>query len=245
MPGTIRRLFAFVLLYGCTSAPPTVANRPPDPPEPPDLRRDRGPGACINADRSPSTSRAVSTVPAGYGIAVYARVDSARFIVVTPDSNLLVSQPNLGTLTLVRRNPAGDPILTDFATGLDKPVMVFHTIGGTIYLYVAECNQIDRYTHSAGDLTAQGRQVIITGLPDYGHAVKSLALDTNDSLYVSLPSSCNACTADLTGTPVRGLDLPLRRRWVERPALRGRAFATPRGSAALPAWDDDALGGGQ
>ena len=154
-------------------------------------------------------------VPAGFAIAVYARVPGARFMAITPDGNLLVSQPGAGKVSLVRPGSAGGlPVVTDFVTGLRNPHdMVFHTIGGTTYLYLTESNQINRYVYQAGDLTGQSRQVIITGLPDastpelmgsYAHALKNLALDGNHKLYVSIASTCNACLSDTQSDPVRG-----------------------------------------
>ena len=154
-------------------------------------------------------------VPAGFAIAVYARVPGARFMAITPDGNLLVSQPGAGKVSLVRPGSAGgSPVVTDFVTGLRNPHdMVFHTIGGTTYLYLAESNQINRYVYQAGDLTGQSRQIIITGLPDastpelmgsYAHALKNLALDGNHKLYVSIASTCNACLSDTQSDPVRG-----------------------------------------
>jgi glucose/arabinose dehydrogenase len=204
---TGRSLIVCVLLSGCSSVAPTVATRstgstPASPPAGPS-------GVSVQVPASmrtpPFDITRTLTIPAGYTIAVYARVDSARFLAVTPDSNLLVSVPTEGKITLIRPNSTGDPVVTDFATGLTKPQgMAFHTIGSTTYLYVAESDQIDRYTYAAGDLTAQGRQIIISGLPDYGHAVKSIALDASNNLYVSLPSSCNVCTSDLESSPIRG-----------------------------------------
>ena len=82
--------------------------------------------------------------------------------------------------------------------------MVFHTIGSTTYLYVSEKNKVARYTYHSGDLTGRSRQVVVSGLPDaslselhgsYGHELKNIALDGNHKLYVSIGSSCNACTA--------------------------------------------------
>ena len=153
-------------------------------------------------------------VPAGWSLAVYARVPGARFMALTPDGNLLVSQPGAGKVSLVRPGSAGGvPTVTDFVTGLRLPHdMVFHTIGSTTYLYVAESNQINRFTYQAGDGTAQGRQIIITGLPDastpelngaYAHALKNLALDGNHKLYVSIASTCNVCLADIQSDPKR------------------------------------------
>jgi len=157
----------------------------------------------------------VLQVPAGFSVAVYARVPGARFLAITPDGGLLVSQPGAGKVALVRPGSAGGvPTVTDFATGLRNPHdLVFHTIGSTTYLYLAESHQINRYVWHTGDATAQARQVIIAGLPDastpelmgtYGHQLKNLALDTNHKLYVSIASTCNACLSDTQSDPVRG-----------------------------------------
>lgn len=154
-------------------------------------------------------------VPAGFALAVYARVPGARFLAITPDGSLLVSQPGAGKVALVRPSGAGGlPQVTDFVTGLRNPHdMVFHAIGGVPYLYLAESHQINRFVYHPGDLTAQQRQVVITGLPDastpelrgnYGHQLKNLALDGNDKLYVSIASTCNACLSDTQSDPVRG-----------------------------------------
>jgi len=154
-------------------------------------------------------------VPTGFSIALYARVEGARFLATTPDGSLLVSQPGAGKVSLVRPGSGtAQPTVTDFVTGLHNPHdMVFHTIGSITYLYLAESNQINRYVYHAGDLTAQSRQVIITGLPDastpelmgtYGHQLKNIALDGNHKLYVSIASTCNACLSDTQSDPVRG-----------------------------------------
>ena len=154
-------------------------------------------------------------VPAGFTIAVYARVPGARFMAFTPDGSLLVSQPGAGKVALVRPGTGGGaPTVTDFVTGLRLPHdLVFHTIGGTTYLYLSESHQINRYVYRAGDLTGQQRQVVVAGLPDastpelkgnYGHQLKNLALDGNHKLYVSIASTCNACLSDTQSDPVRG-----------------------------------------
>ncbi|HWE61939.1 MAG TPA: sugar dehydrogenase [Chloroflexota bacterium] len=160
-------------------------------------------GAPFNVSRT-------LNVPRGFGISVYARIPGARFMVITPDGNLLVSSPTQGKIVLVRPGRGGEPIVGDFATGLSQPQgMVFHAIGGTTYLYVGEVNQIDRYTWHTGDLKAGRRQVIIGNLPSAPtadgdtHMLKDLVFGPNNKLYVSLGSSCNACTGDRTSTPER------------------------------------------
>jgi len=144
-------------------------------------------------------------VPTGYHIAVYARIPSARFAVVTPDGNLLVSVPNSGSVQLVRPNATGDPLVSTYLSGLDNPQgLAMHTVGGVTYVYVAEETQVDRYVWTAGQLTPAARQVIVSGLLTGGsHPYKDLALDATDKLYVALGSSCNICTGDLTSTPQR------------------------------------------
>jgi glucose/arabinose dehydrogenase len=67
--------------------------------------------------------------------------------------------------------------------------------------------------YTAGALTPGARQVVVAGLPDasspelgggYGHELKNIAVDANDKLYVSIASTCNVCTSDTQGNPVRG-----------------------------------------
>lgn len=155
------------------------------------------------------------TVPANFGIAVYARVNGARFMAVAPNGDLLVSDPGGGRIVLVRPSQSGgDPAISNWATGLYRPHdIVFHTIGGTTYVYVSEGDKVARYTYTNGDVTGQGRQVVISGLPSastpelrgaYGHELKNIALDGSHNLYVSIASTCNACASDTQSDPVRG-----------------------------------------
>lgn len=153
-------------------------------------------------------------VPPKFAIAVYTRIPGARFMAVTPNGNLLVSVPGDGKIMLVQAAKNGDPHVSEYATGLRKPHdIVFHAIGNTTYMYVSESNQIDRYVYHTGDTQAQGRQIVVSGLPDsslpelhgaYGHELKNIALDSNNKLYVSIGSTCNACVSDTMSNPLRG-----------------------------------------
>ncbi|UFP94145.1 hypothetical protein [Gloeobacter morelensis] len=152
-------------------------------------------------------------IPPNFDISVYARISKARFLAVAPNGDLLVSQPSTGKVLLVRPNGSGDPTIYDFASDLRKPHdIVFHQIGSTQYVYIAETHQINRYIYTSGDTTAQSRQAVVTDLPDsslpelegaYGHELKNMALDANNKLYVSIASTCNVCTSDTTSDPVR------------------------------------------
>ncbi|MEJ6482041.1 PQQ-dependent sugar dehydrogenase [Nostoc punctiforme UO1] len=153
-------------------------------------------------------------VPPNFSIAVYARINKARFMAVAPNGDLLVSQPSGNKVLIVRPNGSKDPIISDFVTGLRKPHdIVFHKINNTTYVYISETHQINRFIYNSGDLTAKNRQIVVTGLPDsstgelkgaYGHELKNIALDANHKLYVSIASTCNACKEDTISNPVRG-----------------------------------------
>ncbi len=154
---------------------------------------------------SPFDTDRYLTVPAGFQISVYARIPGARFIAVTPDGNLLVSQPGQGTVSLVQANTDVNPTVLTFVSGLHNPHdIVFHTIASTTYVYITESNEINRYIYKAGDTAAHDREIVVSDLPDGGnHSLKNIALDSNDKLYVALGSSCNACSSDTTSNPQR------------------------------------------
>ncbi len=162
------------------------------------------------------------TVPPGFEISVYARLESPRFMTVAPNNDLLVSQPfrddarrNQGNIILLRSTPSGIPDKYTFATGFTRAHdLVFHTIDGIIYLYIAETYRIQRCIYTPGQTALDKSQceVIIDGLPDarsnisrsYGHELKNIALDSNNRLFVSIASACNACLEDVESNPKRG-----------------------------------------
>jgi glucose/arabinose dehydrogenase len=199
----------------------------------------------------PFTTDRFLNLPPGFSISVYARIGSARFMAAAPNGDLLVSLPGSGKVELVRPNPTGDALVSDFVTGLQNPHdMVFHTIGSTTYLYIAESNQINRYIYTNGDTTARNRQIIIAGLPDgsspelggnYGHQLKNIALDGNDKLYVSIASRSNA---DPSLDPQDGSTDPIRATVYQYNAdgtgkrLFSRGLRNAEGLAMLPGTND-------
>lgn len=153
-------------------------------------------------------------IPPGFGIRLWARVPGARFMAMAPNGDILVSNPGTGSITLLRERPNDVPQAFNFATGLTKPHdMVFHQIGATLYLYVAESRRITRSVYTNGATTIGALQVVVDGLPDasapglqgsYFHELKNIALSPANKLYVSIASSCNACASDTVSNPVRG-----------------------------------------
>lgn len=154
------------------------------------------------------------TVPPGFGIRVWARVAKARFMANAPNGDILVSVPSAGKIVQLRERINNTPQQFDYATGLQNPHdMVFHRIGETTYLYVAESNRITRSIYQSGETSRGNRETVVDNLPDnstpelrgqYGHQLKNIALSPDHKLYVSVASACNACAEDTQSDPVRG-----------------------------------------
>ncbi|WP_238013038.1 gluconolaconase [Dactylosporangium sp. AC04546] len=212
----MRKLWAAVLagaiaLAACTNSdhseqpPEQATGQPGSPEESPPTRTPVQVPTGLNA--APFDQPRYLDVPAGWTVAVYARIDKARFLALTPSGDLLVSQPSTGKIHIVR---AGK--VTEFVSGLRQPHdMVFAQLGGKMYLFVAESHRVQRYPYTDGDLKAQPGQVVVDGLPDsstpelrgsYAHQLKNIAVH-GDRLYLSIASTCNACVSDTVSDPRR------------------------------------------
>jgi glucose/arabinose dehydrogenase len=141
-------------------------------------------------------------VPAGWTMSVWARVPKARLAAWAPDGSLLVSVPSAGQI--VKLEAGRDSVLLD---GLDQPHGLAF-VGST--LYVAESDQIDTYHYADG--TAINRRTVAAGLPDakspdlhgaYAHALKSVAVGRDGSVYFSIGSTGNITADDRTANPPR------------------------------------------
>ncbi|SFV01649.1 T9SS type A sorting domain-containing protein [Pontibacter akesuensis] len=163
--------------------------------------------APFNVDR-------FATVPPNFKLEVFARVSGVRFMATAPNGDLFVSMPWDGKVRGLHQRADGTIEEYDFATGLQRPHdIVFHKISNTQYVYIAEKNQINRYTYTNGDKQGQNREIVVANLPDetlselkgtYGHVLKNIALDSKHNLYVSIASTCNACVEDTQSNPKRG-----------------------------------------
>ncbi|HEX8434562.1 sugar dehydrogenase [Archangium sp.] len=161
----------------------------------------------------PFNSPRTLTVPPGFSLSVFARIPGARFLAVAPNGDVLVSQPDEGTVKRVRPRPGQLPEVLDWATDLRRPHdLVFHTRGGTTWVYVSETHRVTRSVWQPGDTQRRDAEVLVDGLPDssspelkgrYGHELKNIAVDSTGRLYVSIASTCNVCLADTQSTPER------------------------------------------
>lgn len=165
----------------------------------------------------------------------------------------MVSQPDYGKISLIRPNGSGEPLVSDFVTGLRRPHdIVFHTIGSTTYVYISETHQINRFIYNYADTTPHNRELIVTNLPDgeingelrgaHNHALKNIAIDSKHNLYVSNASATNASVSDTVANPQRGAIYVYDAGATNVDANRGRLFArglrNAEGLALLPNTDD-------
>ena len=140
-------------------------------------------------------------IPRGWTIEVIARVPKARMAAFAPDGALLVSVPDTGQVLTVR------PDRGALLDGLEQPHGLAFA-GPT--LYVAESNRIDAYDYVDG--RAVNRRTIADGLPDakspdlhgaYAHALKSVAVGSDDAVYFSIGSTGNISAEDRGASPPR------------------------------------------
>ena len=155
-------------------------------------------------------------IPSGFAIDVAARVPDARFMAILPNRDILVSNPENGSITLVRpsEQAGASPLYQGvFASDLHYPHdLVLHRVHGIDYLYIAQSDRIVRTRYQSGATKVGALETVVANLPDastaelngrYGHQLKNIAL-RGDKLYVSIASTCNVCASDLRATPVRG-----------------------------------------
>jgi glucose/arabinose dehydrogenase len=157
-------------------------------------------------DSAPFDTPRRALVPPGWTISVWARVPKARLAAWAPDGALLVSVPAAGqVLRLVPAQP--QPQASVLLDGLDQPHGLAFAAGT---LYVAESDEVDAFDYRGA--RADGRRVVAGGLPDersaelggaYAHALKSVAVGRDGSVYFSIGSTGNITAADRTAEPPR------------------------------------------
>ncbi|MCY1161476.1 hypothetical protein D9M71_11800 [compost metagenome] len=91
-----------------------------------------------------------------------------------------------------------------YMTGLKNPNSVqFYTDSeGQDWLYLAETHQLTRRKFTQGEIKPTSKAEVLTTFPDYGlsykyggwHLTRTIAVGGNGKIYVSVGSSCNACT---------------------------------------------------
>ncbi len=148
-------------------------------------------------------------VPKGWSASVWARPEGARMMAVTPEGNLLVSQPSNGVVLELAGDTAAESENV-VLSGLESPEgLAFTERGGKWVLYVGESDQIDAYPWGEGKAGKQ--EVIAPDLPDEEpsgddiHRQKDVAVAPDGTIYFDVGSSSNASPADRGYDPPRGV----------------------------------------
>ena len=181
-------------------------------------------------------------VPPGWTARVWARVPDARMEAWTPQGDLLVSQPELGSVVELKPGTHGTAAPHVLLSGLTLPQgLAFARVAARWVLYVGESDQIDRYPWDAGGIGG-ARTVIAPHLPDAEpagddvHRPKDVAVAPGGTVYFGVGSSSNASPADRSFSPPRAVIMAVnpdgsRLRVVEKGVRNGEGLAVaPDGS---------------
>jgi len=144
---------------------------------------------------------------AGYAVNLFAaEIPNARWLLLTPGGDLLVSSPNLGSIYRLRDND-GDGISDKnevLIEGLNLPHGLAFKDG---WLYIAETDAIGRLPWPADKPPSPAAyERIVTGIPGGGnHWRRVIAFGPDHRLYLAVGSSCNVCQEQnpLRGTLIR------------------------------------------
>lgn len=206
-------VFAVAAVAGCsttTNEPPQVTPSGATPApvaEAPEALTAVTLGVPDGLNAGPLDEPRQALVPAGWSMSVWARIDKARFMAWTPDRALLVSVPATGDVVKLTPTPGGLPQQSILLEGLNAPHGLAFA-GDT--LYVAESDQVVTYRYADGK--AGDRRAVAPGLPDarspelkgaYSHALKSVAIGPDGTVYFSIGSTGNISAEDLDATPPR------------------------------------------
>lgn len=177
-------MLAFVILAGCNNQAketPAVEN---------------GTDTSIPAITAASASLPLSSIklPPGFAISVFAEVDNARSMALSPNGTLFVGNRKEDKVYAVK-DTDGDFVADKkwvIASGLNMPNGVAFKDGD---LYVAEVSRILRFKDIENKLSSPGAgEVIYDQFPtETHHGWKYIAFGPEGKLYVPVGAPCNIC----------------------------------------------------
>ncbi len=155
-----------------------------------------GDDGAVAAITDASAALPLNTIklPAGFSIAVYAEVDDARSMAISPGGTLFVGNRSSDKVYAVR-DTDGDNVADKkwvLATGLDMPNGVAF-LNGT--LYVAENSKVSKWDNIESKLSAPGKLTIVNDKfpTEAHHGWKYIAFGPDGKLYVPVGAPCNIC----------------------------------------------------
>jgi glucose/arabinose dehydrogenase len=205
-------LAAAAMVAACSPAPPRQTPNPQPPPAASTTTESTVGLTATAVQVDPELAQAPFDeprqvlVPTGWTLSVWARMPKPRLAAWTPDGVLLVSVPSTGEVVGLRPGDNG-PASSVLLDGLTQPHGLAFA-GNT--LYVAESDQIDVFDYTDG--RAINGRTVAGGLPDadspelrssYHHALKSVAIGPDGSVYFSIGSRGNITADDRDADPPR------------------------------------------
>ncbi|WP_444940733.1 PQQ-dependent sugar dehydrogenase [Microbulbifer sp. ZKSA004] len=135
------------------------------------------------------------TAADGYSVQLFAGdVPGARWLTVTRNGDIIVSQPKHGKVSLLLQDKDGDGRSDGQKTLIDNLQRPHGLLLHDGWLYIAESDAVGRvpFDHSDGRLAGR-YQRIIENLEDNGHWTKTIDMSPDGWLFLSSGSSCNVC----------------------------------------------------
>lgn len=213
-------LLLTLLLTACTeSKTPTPATHttdvsiktiPPPNPDPPKLK----PLRLIPHTLTLNDGKDITlNIPEGYKINVVAKgLKRVRFMAKSPDGRIFVTDMynktdnTKGKVYVLQGFDAQSTTTINPVTWLsdlhNPNSLAFHTdSAGNHWLYLALTQGLLRYRYRPGELSPSSEPDTVARFPDYGlsykyggwHLTRTIAIGTNNKLYISIGSSCDAC----------------------------------------------------
>ncbi len=153
-------------------------------------------------------------LPSNYDIMPAAEgLKRVRFFAKAPDGRMFVtdmhdlSDNQKGTVYILDQWDAKTGQfgkIIPYMTGLKNPnsVQFYTDASGQDWLYLAETHQLTRRKFTQGEMKPSAKVEVLATFPDYGlsykyggwHLTRTIAVGGNGKIYVSVGSSCNACT---------------------------------------------------
>lgn len=133
-------------------------------------------------------------LPKGFSISIYAEVENARSMAISPSGTVFVGNRNEDKVYAIK-DTNGD-FKADkkwvIASGLNMPNGVAFKDGN---LYVAEVSRIHKFTNIEAKLDAPGKsEIIYDKFPtETHHGWKYIAFGPDGKLYVPIGAPCNIC----------------------------------------------------
>ncbi len=176
-------LFLFLVVLACSQKPK----------EETPVAGDDGASAAIT-EASAKLPLSSIKMPAGFSIAVYAEVEDARSMAMSPNGTLFVGNKAEDKVYAVR-DTDGDKVADKkwvLASGLNMPNGVAFRDGA---LYIAEVNRILKLENIESKLSNPGKPIVVFDKypTEAHHGWKYIAFGPDGKLYVPVGAPCNIC----------------------------------------------------